>query len=579
MNLQWLYSVGVKVARVIPLQTIATIGFTLVSQITLLLAFLLPIKVVILLGSESIPRYFPEFLTLLERDYLIVVLAATSICSYLIHILCERWNGRLGISGTRKILSRTGKFELFDNQNERAQRAYVQYTQAFAALVFLCVGFCALLALYPAVALVIGVVWSVAYAIGILRFKFDENFNDAVFTRFPAYAQAVGNVVFLSVFLFMVADYLRGDPPSILIGLIVLILVRQWTQRSNYMVSNGMGLVARRLEVSAMFFRAQAADQGPVKEQPVLWQVAKSQREEQRFSTVLEQSGYARAKVVSVEWLQTGTPGISCFLVRLQQHNTKQGHLLLVKFFGKQRKSYANNEFTLFEIPHANRLPAPNLTGVLSVDGLACHVFEVPELVKVPVGEQLQAITKYRCALSAVELAPNFISKYHRSHPGLWHRLDMSMLDRLNIVVNTGDQRAVADLFRAELEPLQAFLKNMPESLVNSEATRQNIFMDANGEPLSINWGRWTVEPVGSSWPIKFSENKLLETYYQQLLAHRPAMRSIPLAHMQIAALAWELDRLFQRDLLEDCWLILETLLAQFRELPRPEQQRVARLS
>jgi hypothetical protein len=43
---------------------------TLISQISTLLAFFLPLKVVILLGSDRMPRYIPEALAALGHDAL-----------------------------------------------------------------------------------------------------------------------------------------------------------------------------------------------------------------------------------------------------------------------------------------------------------------------------------------------------------------------------------------------------------------------------------------------------------------------------------------------------------------------------
>ena len=102
------------------------------------------------------------------------------------------------------------------------------------------------------------------------------------------------------------------------------------------------------------------------------------------------------------------------------------------------------------------------------------------------------------------------------------------------------------------------------------------MYFDDTGNPFSIGWGRWTVEPIGSSWPVKFSENKQLEAHYEELVSRRPLLNSVPLSHLQIAALAWEIERLFKRDLLEDCWPLLRTMLGQFHELPALEHQQVA---
>jgi len=53
--LRWFFSVGLKVFHVVPWATSLGVVCTLVSQVASLLAALLPLKVIILLGSERIP--------------------------------------------------------------------------------------------------------------------------------------------------------------------------------------------------------------------------------------------------------------------------------------------------------------------------------------------------------------------------------------------------------------------------------------------------------------------------------------------------------------------------------------------
>ena len=55
----WCISLGVKFVKVVPIITGLVQISTLASQIFLLLAFFLPLKVIILLGSDKTPAYFP----------------------------------------------------------------------------------------------------------------------------------------------------------------------------------------------------------------------------------------------------------------------------------------------------------------------------------------------------------------------------------------------------------------------------------------------------------------------------------------------------------------------------------------
>lgn len=60
-SLRWLLSLGKKIGRVAFGHTLLIVCLTLVSQVAALLAAFLPLKVVILLGSEGILSTFPRF--------------------------------------------------------------------------------------------------------------------------------------------------------------------------------------------------------------------------------------------------------------------------------------------------------------------------------------------------------------------------------------------------------------------------------------------------------------------------------------------------------------------------------------
>ena len=62
----------------------------MLSQIAALLAFFLPLKVVILLGSEGFPRYFPQAWAAYDRDMLVASLCAATEVFYVLHWLADR---------------------------------------------------------------------------------------------------------------------------------------------------------------------------------------------------------------------------------------------------------------------------------------------------------------------------------------------------------------------------------------------------------------------------------------------------------------------------------------------------------
>ncbi len=88
-SLKWSSRLGAKFLWAVPTATSGVVLFTLVSQLSMLLAFFLPLKVIILLGSDGIPRYFPPAFEQFDRDALIVWLSIATVAFYALYLLAD----------------------------------------------------------------------------------------------------------------------------------------------------------------------------------------------------------------------------------------------------------------------------------------------------------------------------------------------------------------------------------------------------------------------------------------------------------------------------------------------------------
>ena len=154
MSLRWAVSIGSKLIRVAPGYTFSVIIFTLISQVSMLLAFFLPLKVIILLGSSRIPRYFPESWKSFDHDQLVITLAVAAAGFYLLALLSERILAMLATKGAQRLLDKSRKITMFRNQKTITKNAYLKYSSGLAGLVFSILAFIFLGVLYPNLAIV-----------------------------------------------------------------------------------------------------------------------------------------------------------------------------------------------------------------------------------------------------------------------------------------------------------------------------------------------------------------------------------------------------------------------------------------
>ena len=137
--LAWFFSLGIKFFRVAPVLTGSSIALTIASQLLFLVAFLLPLKVVLLLGSEKIPSYFPAFMASFGRERLIILLSAASVLFYFSYLICDGLVARFSQQGAEKLVQRSRKIAIFERQDDIASKGYLRFSQAFAGLCFTCI--------------------------------------------------------------------------------------------------------------------------------------------------------------------------------------------------------------------------------------------------------------------------------------------------------------------------------------------------------------------------------------------------------------------------------------------------------
>lgn len=134
---RWIYSVASKITRNIPGLTFTIIICTLAAQISLLAASYLPLKAIILIGSPSIPSYFPEYFKKFEQKDLFIALCIAAIAFYLLYLASESITKKLTILGSEKLVNNSSKLIVFDGQDDVARKAYLRLTRSLAAVVFL----------------------------------------------------------------------------------------------------------------------------------------------------------------------------------------------------------------------------------------------------------------------------------------------------------------------------------------------------------------------------------------------------------------------------------------------------------
>jgi hypothetical protein len=183
------------------------------------------------------------------------------------------------------------------------------------------------------------------------------------------------------------------------------------------------------------------------------------------------------------------------------------------------------------------------LLGVTQLQKFHCLLYQLPKGSS-PEPQEVKALAKtLRAKLLAVEPSPALVQRYQRSKPMLWQRLDRTLLEKLQVAVTGEAQQAAFELLLVELPRLHGVLKSLPVGLLNPDISQDAIWVGEDGDPLLLHWGRWALEPLGAGWP---EQPKLLAELMPAVVEaaeKRPALSSLDARHVELAALAFALER------------------------------------
>lgn len=570
----WLWSLGCKFFRVAPIPTLFVIPATLVSQISMLLAFLLPLKVLILLGSDGMPRYLAHLPLKVDRDTLILGLCVATPGFYLLHLTMEQMVRWASNRGAKRLLSQGQKVILFENQDDIAASSYRRYADALANTVFIICVWITLGILFPPMCyLLVGYTAFWIITLGI-SYKVSELLRQRIEDGLLPLVRILTGLGFMLAFLLLVLHFLSGAAQGFLLAIVSLILSRLAFQRSNQVVSAISNLYINRRKLNALFFTEHTLSQIDEKQLKFWSLFVPETRPTWLRQLLLEQLAIDPA-TLDDKWHQTGASQVVGLEVEAYDSGNELIGRYLVRIYGKSPSLPASHEATLLLDDSGTHLPSLPLLAAGQVGKWPCHIFSLPE--GCTTAAPAKYANHYLSSLMAFEPPEDLAARYVRSHPLLWQRLDATGIERLNMAADEETRPLVRGL-EQQLPNMLETVRNLPLMLVNPSINSNTLLVDAEEQLWITDWGRWSLEPLGSGWPTTpESVDNLPET----LLAashQRPALQSVKASDVTLAALLYQFDNLCTRQLYLDALALLPELLEAEPAYQAPEEPKESKL-
>ncbi|UTF59307.1 hypothetical protein [Gilvimarinus sp. DA14] len=492
----WISKLSVRLLQSTPAYSYTAIFLSLVSQAALMVGTLLPIKVVMLLGTPDVPAYIPTPFDQLSKDSLILLLTLVAVAMFTVYLASDKLCAQCIHKSCDKIVRQTGKVILFENQEELAKNAYQKIVTSIAGILFNGLVFVVVGIIYPGLFLLLTAVVFVSAPIARwLLNKSRRQRKPAIYNRA---VQNLGTISFLLSFAFIVVDHLYLSAPSILLTIIALILSRQASSKFCAAAIDLADIANKREKVSAIFFEEHILFNTSIPHQDSLASMLTFEARENWLPEILAKTQWQidDRYQISTKWLQTNVANV--FALWIKNNATEQS--CIIKLFDSNKKALAQHEASLLVSASADCLPAPDLIYTGSLNGLPINLLKTDGFSPLTDQEQFAELaTAIKEKLVLWPVPDELRSAYLKAHPLLWQKLDMTTFEQLVIAADANEQTLITQI-QQRLPKIKSALATLPVCLHNPNIAPHTVLANEQSA-LAYQWGQWGMDILGSQYP------------------------------------------------------------------------------
>jgi hypothetical protein len=546
----WHLSLYKKALSLAPVKTTRVVFISVLSRIIHLLSFLLPLKAIMVAGSGEPPAFLVSLFPGITVTLLVTVLGSVTVIFYLVNISLLRLIDSINESGAKVIVARTQKIGGTRDVYSETLHYYKKIIRSLSSLFFVACVAIVLLLLYQKLFVVFVAVLLTPWLMVILAFQNPDGVMQSWFARNKIVLQQRWSfMVFISTFFVVVLDVLSENVElPILLAVISFILCRHALSAVNESVNIGFSLYSLREKVNSLLFFVSPAVYAQFSEHQYQGSLLTSEQVESISLDVLrglqndDSSDQAKLK-----WLSLQIFGVSCFKIipdgdRL--YSSEKDNLLL-KVFQSKYKYLANRERLLLgNVPSGIR-SLPQLLIANEVDGLECIVLKNSGTPLTTLDEYHNAIEAVLADIWAIDTSVEVIKAYMRSHQCGLSKLKRFHIESLSLACFEDRDKLVLSEFHEKFEAIKRIVLDLPRAIHNPELTMNVISEGEDGFPVILQWGRWSVEPIGTAlWYYDFIDETRLDRIRKSVVEKRKDCRSLEIGHLLLSGelyLLWKL--------------------------------------
>lgn len=517
-------------------------GF-IAAKVSRTVAFLLPIKVILLAGSPGVPSYFQSFIAADSKPAWIVGLVAASVIVYGVALGVQRWADHRASLLANHYAAKSRSLLTQGNENLFAARQMKRVLELasetmFVVLACLVVGIVNMPLLLCSLVLigVLFIAWTIA--------ERTERWRDAVYDgqRRNFLLSVCSQIVFLAAFFVLILQLLFLGSLTVFGALVSLIFMRQIDAALITAVKLSIEIISDYGYLEALVEPGKPVERRqPAPLLPHLPGYEASARHEAVHLSLGAQG--ISPKRLQLVWLDDRPGGILQYDVEAQTVTGLQRARW--RLFGPPARHHWTNETFLFE--HVDRR---ELGAAVPIDRFEWQSHDC-DLLGLLAGDQSTTLDIRTATQQIYNKLAGFVPPRaltlvsEATHPSLQSRLDEVTLARMEVALNAEDEQMIYEAFTAKIAEIRETLSALPQMIYTRHLVPASVDFDCDNQPILLHWFDWMIVPVGTG--LSINDERALSAL-KEIVQGREDGRHVSIRDLKLAALINEMEGQFGRN-------------------------------
>ena len=566
----WLNTLSSRVARLRFFDFFTVNILFMVNQVAFILAAFLPLKLLILLGSEGVPGYLEFIVTTENKDDFIIYLAIAAVAAYLLYVLTEFVMNKQGKSVARFVVNKANKVSLFDQEETFVKDVFLRVAQSWSSyfmfIAGMALGFFLDWRVFGAITVamvleffIISLIWQ--------RLQQIENVSKKL--SFVKNKVVVLNI--LSGFNFLVAFaalfylFLVGEISNFIIAIIIILLARQIMARLTKAVSTAFFIVQSQSKIKALFFEDKHYEELLNPHEENFLGMLSHERRKSLFDDISRRSTI-NLNDYRLHWVDSGVKNLALFMSD-PVGDAAGSYQLVLKIFGMQQKQAATVETQFLKELDEQLNFAPELMVHGDMGGFSFSILKTPPLEKI--SNPGPALKTLKWSLTDVELSDTMIDRFMRAIPTIAKRLKSDDFDSVLIATESDAEKHRVKRCKQAYSKMTGRLEALPVVLANRSLSPQSIYqVRGTDRVMVIYWHSLGIESFGAGLALEELSDDSLRQLPQ--VAQRLAQAKGPklsYGDMRLAALLTGLEPLIKTHRFAAALAQCDIILAEWEKI------------